>query len=172
MKKLIVSVFMILVTFSCAKQKSESTDLHKMKFYPFQEGIDIAIKEKKPVFIDFYTDWCHWCHELDKKTFSHPPVIAKVKSDFIAIRINAENGDEKFRFMGKDYTPITFTQAMGVTGFPSILFLDGNQKPITILPGFVDGETFKHILDYVKTESYSKNIPFDQFMEKQKQGKK
>jgi len=39
----------------------------------------------QPVVLDFYADWCIPCHELDRKTFSDPRVVAAAK-DFRMLR--------------------------------------------------------------------------------------
>ena len=31
----------------------------------FDEGMAKAKKENKSVLVDFYTDWCHWCKEME-----------------------------------------------------------------------------------------------------------
>lgn len=57
-----------------------------------QKFIDKAIKERKPVFIDYYADWCTACKEMDGTTFKNPDVRHALKS-FVAIRADITKSD-------------------------------------------------------------------------------
>ena len=50
-----------------------------------QKFIDRAIKEQKPVMIDYYADWCTSCKEVDGTTFKDPDVRHLLKS-FVVVR--------------------------------------------------------------------------------------
>ena len=38
-------------------------------------SFDKALNEKKPVLLDIHGVWCHWCHVMDKTTYSNEQVI-------------------------------------------------------------------------------------------------
>lgn len=142
----------------------------ELTWHHFNDGMIKAKAEKKEVIIDFYTDWCHWCKVMDEKTFNNPEVAAKLKEKFICIRINAENTTDVINFKGQQFTPVTFSSAFGVTGFPSLAFLDKEQNPITIIPGYLPPENFLPILGYMNQECYKKQISIDEYVQKQKDG--
>jgi len=142
------------------------TKAKEVVWYGFDEGLAKATKEDKPVLIDFYTDWCHWCKVMDEKTFRNADIATKLKSDFIAIRINAEAQDQTVTYKNQKFSNIELTQAFRVTGFPSLGFLDSKGEVITVIPGFIPPETFINILGYIDQECYKKSISFDDYLKK------
>jgi len=140
----------------------------EVKWLGFDAGIEKALEEKKPVLIDFYTEWCHWCKVMDDKTFNAEEVAKKLSDDFVCIRLNAEDQKSSLNFDGKMYTNAEFTQALGVSGFPTLAFIDDAGQFITKVPGYVPAKDFVNILNYIDKKYYEKNMSFEEFLEKEK----
>lgn len=49
-----------------------------------------AETENKLIFIDAYTDWCVYCHKLDKEVYSKPEVKSYFEQNFINVKFDAE----------------------------------------------------------------------------------
>lgn len=89
-------------------------------------------KEKNlPIMIDVYTDWCTWCKELDKNTYSHKEVIDTAKK-MVSVKLNPETSAEGAE-IAKKY---------GVQGFPTILFINADGLVLENVGGYVEGDKF------------------------------
>jgi thiol:disulfide interchange protein DsbD len=94
-----------------------------------EEKLLAAARDGKPVFIDFFTDWCIACKEMDKLTFTDPAVIAASR-DFVMLRSNlTTDTDPVIRDLYKRYA---------VRGVPTYVFLgpDGKEIADVRLVGF------------------------------------
>jgi thioredoxin-related protein len=152
-----------------AQPASQPPAKGEVRWYGFNEGMKAAAAQKKLVVLDFYTDWCHWCKVMDKKTFADKKVSRQLKKDFICIRINAEKNSPQFKYQGKMFTPRQFTRQVGVRGFPTIAFFDKKQQLITKLPGYIPANNFSKILQYMNEGCYKKQMSLEECLEKSKQ---
>jgi len=86
----------------------------------YDAGLAAAKKEKKPMVLIFYTEWCPHCTNYSK-VFHDPAVVAQAK-DFVMIRLDADKNKElaqKFAIDG-GYIPRTFFLSSAGTLDPSI----------------------------------------------------
>ncbi len=98
-----------------------------IEWLPYSQSVlGRASAESKPVFIDFYADWCAPCKELDKKTFASPEVVRRSK-DFIMLKVDLTTSDNaQAEALRKKY------EARGV---PTLVFLAPDGQEITGLRG-------------------------------------
>lgn len=59
----------------------------------WQQALDLAKKEGKPIFLDAYTDWCGWCKVMDRETFSDSTVGAIMNASFVNVKLEMETGE-------------------------------------------------------------------------------
>jgi thiol:disulfide interchange protein len=75
---------------------------------PYSEGIAEAKKQKKPVCLIFYTDWCPHCKNYS--SVFHDPKVVEESKNFVMIRLNADQEKELAKQYSGDggYIPRTF----------------------------------------------------------------
>lgn len=75
-----------------------------------------AKRSGKPIFIDFYTDWCGPCKYLDQTTYQDAKFVAYSRG-WIMVKINPEKSEfgrklfDKYKLSG--YPSMVFTDASG-----------------------------------------------------------
>lgn len=99
---------------------------------PWGDNLDQALatatKEKRPVIVDFYTDWCGYCKQLDEKVFVDKEVV-ELASKAIPVKVNAERQPgiaAKYR----------------VNAFPVVLILDPEGAVKVRLTGYMPPDEF------------------------------
>jgi thioredoxin 1 len=134
----------------------------QIKWYPYNEGVELAKKEGKKVFLHFYADWCHFCAEMKKNTFTNKEIIDYLNQHYVSILVNAD----KERKIAGDYfvrgLPATFF--LTLEGFKIQLPVEENRK-MSDIPGFISHEMLLKLLRYVQSESYN-NMTFKAYSEK------
>lgn len=133
-----------------------------VKWTSFDNGLSASKTQNKKIVMDVYTDWCGWCKKMDASTYKDPEVARYIKDNFVAIKLNAES-PSKVKFMGENYTEQQLAQGFGVTGFPSTIFFDEKQQPITVVPGYLDNKQFLSILKFINDGAYKKQS-FEEYM--------
>jgi thioredoxin-related protein len=85
-----------------------------------------------PLVIDFSTQNCHWCRQLEATTFRDPAVVKLLCQHFVALRLDGE----------KD---AGLAQALGINAYPTLVFADPNGKVLGKQDGYVKAAEFTQI---------------------------
>lgn len=151
MKKIVFLVFGWFLLSSFANPQDQ-----ELKWYQWNEGYPLAVKEKKIVLVDAYTDWCGWCKKMDRDTYSNPDIIKKLNKHFVVIKFNPEQREKTYEIDGQTYSARDFFAQLSRgenTGFPTTYFIDPKKKSLFIDAGYHDATTFSQILDKVITDA-------------------
>ncbi|WP_375560516.1 thioredoxin family protein [Bernardetia sp. OM2101] len=127
----------------------ETAKKQKIEWLTFEEAMEKSAKDKKPIFVDVYTDWCGWCKKMDKNTFQTDEVIEYVAQNYHAVKLDAESEDAT----SFDGQKLTYRQLSGgvfkVTGYPSIVLIN-SKKEVAVAPGYRDKDGFVQMLEQFK----------------------
>ncbi|MCP4353969.1 MAG: thioredoxin family protein [Desulfobacterales bacterium] len=100
-----------------------------IKWYSYNEGLDMSKEKGKKVFLHFYADWCGYCKKMAQETFKDPSVISYLNEQYIPVRVNSD--------MEKK-----LAARFGVRGLPVTWLLSEKGEKIANVPGFIPADTF------------------------------
>jgi uncharacterized protein YyaL (SSP411 family) len=101
-------------------------------WYPWGEAAFAkARKENEPIFLSVGYSTCHWCHVMERESYSDPEIAKVMNANFVSIKVDREERPDV------DNIYMTFVQATtGSGGWPMNVWLTPELKP------FVGGTYF------------------------------
>lgn len=134
----LIPLLIIMFCFSgsvvLAGKKGQKVD--RIHWYNYKQGMSLAKKENKRVYLHFYTDWCSYCKEMEQKTFRNRSVINLLNKDFVAIRVNT---NKNAKVAGK----------YNIRPVPDNWFLSASGKKLRNFLGYYEADQFVTVLRYV-----------------------
>jgi thioredoxin-related protein len=134
MKKIVMFLLMSTLMFAegykeFAKEMSYETE--------YKTALNKAKKEGKNLMVLMITNYCPWCTKFEKKTLSDKNVDNAVKSKYIPLIINKEEGD--------------FPKYLSAPMVPAVFFVEPNKEEILHQSvGFSNKTEFLNLLQKLK----------------------
>ena len=89
-----------------------------------EEAFEKARREQKPIFLSVGYSTCHWCHVMERESFSDSGIAEIMNRHFVSIKVDREERPDVDRIY------MTFVQATtGHGGWPMSVFLTPDLKP-------------------------------------------
>lgn len=92
-----------------------------------------AKAQHRYVFLYLEAVWCHWCHVMQKETFSNDAVRKALAHDYIAIKVD------------HDANPLLATRYRDY-GWPALIFLAPDGTEIVKRAGYLNPDDFQNLL--------------------------
>lgn len=82
----------IVLLFFVVPESAISTEKESLiKWQDWNAGLfEKAHRLNRMVILDLEALWCHWCHVMEEKTYSHPDVAELINKHFIPVRVDAD----------------------------------------------------------------------------------
>lgn len=149
MKKIIIGLLFTAMLLPALAQESGIRFFHGS----WDEAIALAKKEKKKIFIDFFTEWCGPCLNMALTVFPLPQVGEVYNKNFVCLKIDAEKGEG--RELARKYE---------VHSYPTYVFVDpktqklihrsGGNKPAADFIADAEGALNPKLSSVYMTEKY------------------
>lgn len=137
MRKIISRFLPLIILTGCAAssatppttQPTQSITWHKWSPDVFAQ----ARQQHKFVLLDLEAVWCHWCHVMDKNTYSNPAVIKLMNEKYLAVRVDQDDRPD-------------LSARYGDWGWPATVVFNGKGQEIVIRQGYLPPKQMASIL--------------------------
>ena len=96
----------------------------------------LAEDYEKLMLIEFYSDQCYWCDQLDRNTFTDAKII-QLTSEFVCLKLNSST----------DENALTLTKKYNIGGYPTTIFAESSFEEIDRIFGYRDPEAFRPVME-------------------------
>jgi thiol-disulfide isomerase/thioredoxin len=107
----------------------------------FDDAIKKAQRAGKPLVVDFWAEWCGWCHRLDRTTYADPAVIRRAQDGFVAAKVNVEGSRRELEVAAR--------YRVGAR-LPVILFLSPRGRQLFRVDGYQGPGQFPRTLEIAR----------------------
>lgn len=124
--------------FYAAKKMDESrplatTPVH-WNYVSFEEGLAMAKKANKPLFVDVMAFWCVWCYRMDYTTYPDKEVADLLNNSFVPVKIIQEQD------LVDDYSAMM--KKLEARGIPAMGIFDADGKKLHSIGGWKKPDEF------------------------------
>lgn len=131
----------LLVFSALLLQQAAAKPKPKLRKVAWQSANEINILSDsvpKPILIDVYTDWCHYCKLMDATTYRNDSVVAYLHKYYYRFKLNAEQR-EPILWQGKKYNynerykanDFSIYLGNGTIVYPTTVIMLPNGQPYT-----------------------------------------
>ncbi|MCW3077668.1 MAG: hypothetical protein JWO32_2277 [Bacteroidetes bacterium] len=142
--------------------------VHWLTFKEAQEKNKVL---PKPFLIDFYTDWCGWCKQMMRTTYSNQGLAGYINANFYAVKFDAETKDT-IEYNGKVYKPLskdprtphelTLKFLGNNLSYPSTVFVTNNFEYNLLTQGYLEDKKIEPLLIFM-VENAWRTCGFEEF---------
>ena len=107
------------------------------------ETFAAAKAANKPIFLSIGYSTCHWCHVMDRESFSDPEIAALMDDAFVSIKVDREERPD----IDSVYLTVTRTLT-GDAGWPNNVILTPDGKPF-FAASYIPRDKFKALIPHI-----------------------
>jgi thioredoxin-like negative regulator of GroEL len=97
--------------------------------YDYNAARKEALEKNRPLVLDFSTENCYYCAQLDRITFHDPVIVGLVNDKFIPLKVDAQKN-------------ALLTEALHIERFPTLVLAAPDGKILATIEGYRDPEPF------------------------------
>lgn len=149
---LLLVLFLLGTLLTSAPLRADAPDNYP--FLTYDEGLRVAAKESKPIFVYFGRYGCAWCDWTNRETFSNAELRKLYIEHFVLVYVDAESGKRLTLPNGERITEAELGTRFRAFATPLFVYLDAQGEQIFKAPGFKSVADFKDFDRYVVEGHY------------------
>jgi thioredoxin-related protein len=118
-------------------------------FLPFDEALQTARQQDRPVFLYFGRHGCPSCEKTNRESFTDPRVIERFNANYVLAYVDSEGGERLRLPSGERITEMELGVRLKVFGTPFFYFMEPDGTPILRAPGYKSADEFLRYDRYV-----------------------
>ena len=144
--------------------------LGKVNWISIEEASKLSVKNKKPLYIHFYTDWCQSCKVSDNTVFKNTLIAKELNEKYYPVRFNAASQDtitiydQKMNGNGiGNPHQLSYSLLKGGFKLPADVYISDTKQMLNEMHGFLTPIQLESILKYFSQGAYLKST-YQEFM--------
>jgi len=106
----------------------------------YHEGVEVAKKTGKNLFVLFISDHCRWCKKLQATTLLDPQLLQRLNEEFVVVVLERDRSE--------------YPSIFKIRGVPTVYMMSNQEKIYVERMGyFKDPKDYTKWFNYVKIES-------------------
>lgn len=118
----------------------------ELNWTSFEEAVEMAKEQGKPILVDIWAPWCGWCKKMEKDVY--PELASTLHENFILTRLNRDDNESRKQYMQFSLTPLRLAQKFNVQNVPAVVVLSPEGEYLFHIPGFMGTEKLEEVLGY------------------------
>ena len=132
-------------------------------FVSFDEGLQQALRDGRPIFLYFGRYGCGWCDKTNREAFSDPKLRELYTQRYVLVYVDSESGRRLRLPSGERISERDFGARMKVLATPVFAYLKQDGQEIFHIPGIQSSRDF-FLYDRFVSEGHYKNESIRDFL--------
>lgn len=142
MRLFLLNIFLVLSAMIIISPDTISAqDADEIQWLSFEALEDSLKANPKPVFIEFYADWCAPCRRMAKETFKDKEVVGILNSTYYAVKMHVETKDTIY-FGGQEFINENIKKVNAIHQIP-LLMASRKDAPFSLPAMVIFDEKFE-----------------------------
>jgi thioredoxin 1 len=124
---IIVLTIVVLTVFSPSNEASEQSNVDIKWHTDLNSALQEVKNTNKSIFIDFYSDGCSYCKELNENTLSDSSIKQKLIQNYVTVKINTGQNPD-------------LSSGYKIYELPTIVILNSNGEEIKRHEGYIPAD--------------------------------